>query len=1001
MISASTFPMFSAPRLILVLAFAVFGAPVAAVGQSAPAPGGNGPCANATEPATAEALDALTADAQRLLDASASRPALACFERALAAARQQNLPDRIAATGSGVGLALQDLGRYAEARTQFEQALALFREQGDATGEAKSLRRLGLTLSYMGQEAPARAAVLEAKTIFERTQNRAELAMTYRTLLSVLEAGPEKDAVRVEGLRVARDAGETLAECGMLHGWGDEAFNKGRYAEANEHLTDSLTCYEGTTDLSATGTVLVSLGRVQRAHGRHTAALQYYTRALQLHERAGDDLMIVQSLNAIAVAHTFLGDREQAAVFYQRALERAQAIGSDQTIAFLEGQLGSVRLSAGDLTGAVPLLEASLRRDPRNIIYRQSQLADAYARSGRHDEALALANSAVTLARESGSEQMLVALRHRENVHYFAGRLDAAQADLTEAFGIVEELRSHTIATDFMKRGFGTLHQNLYSDSIDLLARRGATLEGLQTAERARARAFLDLLATRTSTAAATAVAKNGNEGASSTATPATAVTTVAPGTTAAPASAAGPLVTRGQALPGVPIADQTRRGAGGLLPHEQVELDPARRLASVERAEPPTADDVRAMAKRLKSTLVVYWVGYRATYIWVISPAGRVQSTRVEISETRVRDLVAAAAASIEGATSGLGSRAGQARPWRELHQLLIAPIKAFLPATPDSLLTIVPHGPLFQVSFAALQDERGKYLLEKYRLHYTPSIGVLEFTAARAYDEAATTGALLVGDPQPLPQTPGDDVMPPLPWARREVDEIGRLLGPEHATIVIGEDARESAIRGSIERADLLHFATHGVVQQEESFSSFLALSDRGHADAAGAADVPGAAGATSSSGKVATSLLEPAKADTNRQDDGRLTADEVYGLHLRARLVVLSACRTALGPLTGDGVIGFTRAFLYAGASSVIATSWDVPDEAGYHVMRRFYQERNGQAKGRVVQSADALRTAQLSVLASLRKGTFKTMTPSGAVALQEHPLLWAGFLIVGEP
>jgi CHAT domain-containing protein len=169
---------------------------------------------------------------------------------------------------------------------------------------------------------------------------------------------------------------------------------------------------------------------------------------------------------------------------------------------------------------------------------------------------------------------------------------------------------------------------------------------------------------------------------------------------------------------------------------------------------------------------------------------------------------------------------------------------------------------------------------------------------------------------------------------------------------------------------------------------------------------------------------------------EDDGRLTADEVYGLRLRARLVVLSACRTALGPLSGDGVIGFTRAFLYAGASSVVATSWDVPDEAGYEVMRRFYRARAaderrgsqaGAATGRnggkvhaasarstnagasskvsaratMPHTADALRTAQLAVLASLRKGTLMATTPAGPVALREHPLLWAGFLVVGEP
>ena len=98
-----------------------------------------------------------------------------------------------------------------------------------------------------------------------------------------------------------------------------------------------------------------------------------------------------------------------------------------------------------------------------------------------------------------------------------------------------------------------------------------------------------------------------------------------------------------------------------------------------------------------------------------------------------------------------------------------------------------------------------------------------------------------------------------------------------------------------------------------------------------------------------------------------------------------------------MTGDGVIGFTRAFLYAGASSVIATGWDVPDEAGYELMRRFYRHRTA------VPGAEslALRAAQVGVIRALRKGELKVTTSSGDVALPEHPLFWAGFLLVGEP
>jgi CHAT domain-containing protein len=92
----------------------------------------------------------------------------------------------------------------------------------------------------------------------------------------------------------------------------------------------------------------------------------------------------------------------------------------------------------------------------------------------------------------------------------------------------------------------------------------------------------------------------------------------------------------------------------------------------------------------------------------------------------------------------------------------------------------------------------------------------------------------------------------------------------------------------------------------------------------------------------------------------------------------------------------VIGFTRAFLYAGARSVIATEWNVPDQTGYEVMRRFYRFRKASND-----TSEALREAQLSVLGALRTGKVRVQTPGGMVALRENPLFWAGFVLVGRP
>ena len=124
--------------------------------------------------------------------------------------------------------------------------------------------------------------------------------------------------------------------------------------------------------------------------------------------------------------------------------------------------------------------------------------------------------------------------------------------------------------------------------------------------------------------------------------------------------------------------------------------------------------------------------------------------------------------------------------------------------------------------------------------------------------------------------------------------------------------------------------------------------------------------------------------------------LTAQDVYGLNLAADLVVLSACRSASGTVAGDGVATFARAFLYAGAASLIASVWDVADEPSNRLMPDFYQAWLGGAT-----KAAALRQAQLRLLADLRRGRVRVATPIGPVVVPEHPVFWAGFALFGEP
>jgi CHAT domain-containing protein len=305
------------------------------------------------------------------------------------------------------------------------------------------------------------------------------------------------------------------------------------------------------------------------------------------------------------------------------------------------------------------------------------------------------------------------------------------------------------------------------------------------------------------------------------------------------------------------------------------------------------------------------------------------------------------------------LASGGKQAR--RELYRLLVAPISNVLPRDDGALLTIVPHGPLFLVSFAALIDEHDRYLLERFTIHYAPSTAVLQYTAGKK-QRSPVSRYLLVSDPADLPTLEGGKPLQRLPGSRQEVAAVARSLRGRDVTVLTGTSAHEDQVRGAMTGRTVLHFATHGIVRDDEPFESFLAF---------------GRAGASPPS-------------------DGRLTAQEIYDLDLHADLVILSACRTAAGRVTGDGIIGLMRAFMYAGTPTVIATLWDVADEPGLFLLPPFYD-----ALGTGVDASRALRTAQLGFLARLRAGRVRVDGPLGHVTLPEDPLFWAGFVVVGEP
>ncbi len=897
--------------------------------------------------------------------------AKAVFERALALAREQNDVHQEAYALLGVGRAHYWKGEYAPAGSFLEEGLALFESISEGKGLADTLVALGSVNDRLGNPEKSLEYYRKALAYYEQVGDlRAKATVLLNiSFNSTLPAEEGFDYLR-QALEIAKQLGDARLQGYVLHNWGDGLTAEGRFAEANEKLEQAASLLEQAGDQNALARVFTSMGRLLRIHGQPEGAIEMYRRALEIQQEISDRQGIVQSYNAMGVAYTAMEDYRKAGECYQRALDLARETGSERIINFMEGALASNYLKLKEYARAADLFEQVISRGKDAALdFRYVGLANAYYHLGRYQDALAAVERALSLRRQSGqSFELHDSLAARAGILAKINRTEEALADVGEGMRLLEEQRRKTIPLDFLKRGYADSVQSYYSLAVDLLIQAGRAPEAVEVAEQGRARAFLDLLATRE----VTLRKESSAEVADLRALEAQLRTE---GTDPAEFAAGNPpgLVTRGTSAPPPADSSLSKRWKSADL-----------ELRSFVAAEPFSAEQLAATAKRLHSTILSYWVGDEATYIWAVRADGTVQVAKSPISRGRLAELIGTAiadsrllanrgdeAAPAENAdSSALTTRGGMSlqlnpsskQAWRQLYDALLRPIRDQLPKQSGSRLTIIPHGPLFRLSFAALLDERGRYLVARYELHYAPAGAVLEFTRKKLEAPQGADSYLLVADPANTPPGEENRKLPPLPGARSEVGDIIRLLPAGSATTLDGAAATRVRVRNALPTGRVIHFATHGIVRDDSPLDSFLALGTSSDSDA----------------------------------EDGRFTAQEIYGLELNADLVFLSACRSGRGKVTGDGVVGLTRSFVYAGTPSVVASLWDVADEPTRRLVLEFYRAYRQDARpGR------ALRAAQLRLLSDLRAGRIRVSTPAGPLTLPEDPRLWAAFIALGEP
>ncbi|NES20296.1 MAG: CHAT domain-containing protein [Symploca sp. SIO3E6] len=439
----------------------------------------------------------------------------------------------------------------------------------------------------------------------------------------------------------------------------------------------------------------------------------------------------------------------------------------------------------------------------------------------------------------------------------------------------------------------------------------------------------------------------------------------------------------------------------------------------------PPTIEGLQQIAQATNSTIVEYsLVGSELRvfgneprdetdlYIWVVQPNGTISFRQIDLlrqlPDKSLTELVA------KVRTRGLGVRgrgivvveANNARAnnietspqqLEELYQLLIAPIAELLPQNPSARVTFVPQEALFLVPFAALRDPSGNYLIDKHTLLSAPSIQVLALTQQQQQrlQGSGNQNLLVVGNPT-MPTLPAQGDEPPqqlssLPGAEQEALAVAALLNTQP---LIGSQATKAAVVSAMPQQRIIHLATHGLLELDDNLKEFDPTANVPTARESGVFITPGGITVGSNvfiggvpaeevlvnEGVLRVSLIGAIALAPSGDDSGFLTAKEIMDLQLNnTELVVLSACDTGRGKITGEGVVGLSRAFIATGVPSVVVSLWAVPDAPTSSLMTEFYRQMQQGAD-----KAQALRQAML---------TTKQQYP--------HPRNWAAFTLIGEP
>jgi CHAT domain-containing protein/Tfp pilus assembly protein PilF len=851
-----------------------------------------------------------------------------------------NSPE-LATTLANLGLLLTDQGELATAKEHLLKALAIQeRLAPESVAVAQCLKFLSGVTIRQGDLGAARECAAKAVVLFERLAPKSVyLAEGLNYLSLVLELQGDLATAReclTRALTIKENlAPDSTAVADVINNLGNVALKQGDWAMAREYYLKAKAIYEHEApDGPAAAAALSNLGTVAFTREDLASAKDYYLKALAMEDRlAPDGPEVARLLMALGMVTYDQGDLASARDLHFKALAIQQRLAPEGLgVADTLGELGKVSLKQGDFGSA-----------------RASQLKALAIYERLAPGSRALANTFRDLARIEKASGDLA-----RSAELFARAVDAL------------EVQRSRVGGESAKTSFSSITGDFYTDLIAAYLDTKRPPLALETLERSRARTMLEMVSSRY-------IDLKGE----------------------IPAE----LLVRQQELKA-----QRRRLSDNLAQAGQ-KTDPKEieawrsELLMLPQKEDVLAEEIRKASPRLAALqypkplafpamrdtldhgtlLVAFAVGEKESYLLTLKKSGAkaegrdLQAVRLKVGRKELENRVMAY-------RNAVGQPETGAEEWkttsRELFSLLLGPAAQEIAGSERILL--LPDGPLHLLPFATLIPKtpagRGKT-----RLDPSLSLGLQRPISVQA---SLTVYAGLRSGQGPGPLSKGltwtgfgDPVYPstektgelpgelahlktrgfhlgPLPGTRQEIESIARLFGAQ-AKVHLGQEATKESVLKLPKGMNLVHFACHGLLDPDFPMNSSLALSPSPGMEAN--ADGP--------------------------LNDGLLQAWEIIQtLRLDSDCVVLSACETGVGKVCGgEGILGLTRAFLYAGARSVVVSLWPISDESTSRFMQAFYKEI----------LAGAPRDQAL-----LRAQATLARQPDTA-----HPFHWAAFVLVG--